>query len=212
MSDLPRRLVQYPDLDTWIRVDPEATVTLFTGKVELGQGIVGALARIGAEELDVAVARVRVETADTAHGLDELYTAGSASLEESGSAQRQAAAEARAHLVALAADRLGVPASGLVVDDGTVRDPAGGGRVTYWELLGGSTFDRRVTGRTAPKPPSDHTVVGRPGAPRPDLLGIVTGSTRFVQDMRHPESLHGRVVRPPRPGARLSELEDAPVR
>lgn len=212
MSDLPGRLVQYPDLDMWIRVDPEATVTLFTGKVELGQGIVGALARIGAEELDVDIARVRVETADTAHGLDELYTAGSASLEESGSAQRQAAAEARAHLMDLAADRLGVPASALVVEDGTVRDPAGDGSVTYWELLGGRTFNRRITGRTVPKPPADHAVVGRPGAPRPDLLGIVTGSTRFVQDMRHPEMLHGRVVRPLRPGARLAELDDVPVR
>ena len=212
MSGLPPRLEQYPDLDTWIRIDPEGTVTLFTGKVELGQGVAGALARIGAEELDVGLARVRVETADTAHGLDELYTASSASMDESGSALRQAAAEARARLLELAADVLRAPPSELAVEDGTVRNAADGESVTYWELLGGGRLDRRATGRPRPKAPEDHEVVGRPGPPRPDLLGIVTGSTRFVHDLRHPGMLHGRVVRPPRPGSRLGALDDAPVR
>src|SRR5262245_51837634 len=74
---LPSSLAANPDLDTWIRVDAAGTVTVFTGKVELGQGIVSAVARIGAEELDLAIDQVRVETADTVHGLNEGTTAGS---------------------------------------------------------------------------------------------------------------------------------------
>src|SRR5262249_1639001 len=125
MSDLPPSLARHPELDTWIRVDPENTITLFTGKVELGQGLKTAIARIGAEELAVAPARIRVSPADTAHGLNELFTVGSQSMEESGAAMRQAAAEARRHLVELAAARLDSSLDRLDVADGcvTVRGP-----------------------------------------------------------------------------------------
>lgn len=211
MSELPQRLRQYPELDTWIRIDRERTITVFTGKVELGQGIITALARIAAEELDVAFERIRVETADTDHGLDELYTASSASMMESGTALRQAAAEARAHLVELAAADLGTPAAGLVVEDGSVHGPTGGPAVSYWELFGGSRFERAATGQVEPKPPSQHRIVGHRDAPRSDMLGIVTGATRYVQDLTRPGMLRGRVVRPPAPGARLISLRDAEV-
>src|SRR5204863_9116980 len=100
---MPTSLDRNPDLDTWLRIDAAGTVTVFTGKVELGQGIKTALARIAADELDVALARVLVHTADTAEGPNELLTVGSTSLEESGTALRLAAACARAHLLALAA-------------------------------------------------------------------------------------------------------------
>ena len=108
MSELSPSLQRNPDLDTWIRIDADGTVTFFTGKVELGQGLKTAIARIGAEELDVSLARIRVQTADTAHGPNELLTVGSGSMEESGTAMRQAAAEARQHLLELAAEHLGV--------------------------------------------------------------------------------------------------------
>src|SRR5262245_65502531 len=118
MSDLPPSLARHPDLDMWVRVDPADTITAFTGKVELGQGLKAAIARIGAEELDVALERVRVSTADTAHGLNELFTVGSMSMEESGVAMRQVAAEARRHLLELAAARLGVPVQRVAGEDG----------------------------------------------------------------------------------------------
>ena len=121
MSELPSSLARHPDLDTWVRVDPADTITLFTGKVELGQGLKTAIARIGAEELDVDLERVRVSTADTAHGLNELFTVGSQSMEESGAAMRQAAAEARRHLLELAAARLDAPLDRLDVTDGASR-------------------------------------------------------------------------------------------
>src|SRR5262249_59082443 len=102
---LPSSLARHPELDLWIRIDPADTITLFTGKVELGQGLRTAIARIGAEELDVSLERIRVATADTRCGPNEFFTAGSQSMEDSGAAMRQASAEARAPLHTPAAAR-----------------------------------------------------------------------------------------------------------
>lgn len=201
VPDVDRNL----DLDTRIRVDADETITVFTGKVELGQGLRTALARIAAEELDVALHRIRVETADSARGPDEYMTVGSQSMPAAGTALRGAAAEARAVLLELAAQRLGAPAAELTVDDGRVSH--GGVSTTYWELLGGRRFERQLSGTATPKPPDQHRIVGRPG-PRLDLEGIVTGTTRFVQDLTRPGMLHARVVRPPSPAARLESLPD----
>jgi len=209
--ELPTHLQRHPDLDSWIRIDSDGTVTLFTGKVELGQGLKTAIARIGAEELDVAFERIRVQTADTAHGLNELFTAGSGSMEESGAALRQAAAEARLVLLELAAERLGVAADNLEVDDGTVFARDEDRRITYWELLGSRRFSRIATGRAQPKRPESYRIVGKAG-PRLDLTGLVTGTARYVQDLVRPGMLHGRVVRPPSPRARLASVDDTEVR
>src|SRR5262245_35950912 len=158
MSDLPSSLARHPDLDTWIRVDPPDTITLFTGKVELGQGLKTAIARIGAEELDVDLERVRVSTADTVHGLNELFTVGSQSMEESGVAMRQAAAEARHHLLKLAATRLDPSVDRLEIEDGSVVARDTGRRTTYWELLGGRLFNRAATGAVDPKRPEAYHI------------------------------------------------------
>jgi CO/xanthine dehydrogenase Mo-binding subunit len=206
---LPPTLERFPLLDTWVRIDDAGTVTLFTGKVELGQGLRAALARIGAEELDVSLERIRVETADTDHGLDEGVTAGSMSLEQSGAALRQAAAEARRHLLELAAEELGARIEDLSIDDGTIS--AAERRTTYWQLLGGGRFGIEATGRVAPKPAAERRVVGRRGR-RADLVGIVTGMTRYVQDLDLPGMLHGRIVRPPSPGAQLESVDESRVR
>jgi len=204
-------LERNPELDTWLRIDAAGTVTVFTGKVELGQGIQTALARIAADELDVAPARVRVHTADTAEGPNELLTVGSNSLEESGTALRLAAAQARAQLLALAAAELGVAAAALEVDDGTVRAPGLARTTSYFELFGGKRFACRVTGDARPKRPDEYRILGRPGA-RLGMEDIVTGRTVFIQDLRLPGTLHARVLRPPSPGARLAELDDTEVR
>ena len=168
VSTLPSALAAHPELDSWVRIDAGGTITVFTGKVELGQGIVAALARVAAEELDVALERVRVETADTDHGLDERFTAGSRSMTDSGSALRQAAAEARALLLELAAAELGVALEALEVDDGTITAPASGRSVSYWELCAGRPLARRASGQAAPKPAAAHRIVGgaRAGAGR----------------------------------------------
>jgi CO/xanthine dehydrogenase Mo-binding subunit len=209
VSALPTSLEKHPLLDTWVRIDPAETVTVFSGKSEHGQGLRSMLARIGAEELDVALERVRVATADTAHGLDEGLTAGSTSTQESGAALRQAAAEARAHLLGLAAAELGVDVCELRVEDGTI---AARDRTTsYWQLLGGKRFGVRATGRVATKPPSEHRIVGRE-ARRIDLVPIVTGTARYLQDLSTPGMLHGRVVRPPSRAARLEAVDEERAR
>jgi nicotinate dehydrogenase subunit B len=208
---MPPSLARNPDLDTWLRIDAAGTVTVFTGKVELGQGIQTALARIAADELDVALARVRVHTADTAEGPNELLTVGSNSLEESGTALRLAAAQARAQLLALAATELGVPAAVLEVDDGTVRAPGIARTTSYFALFGGRRFGCRVTGDARPKRPDEHRILGKPGE-RIGMADLVTGRTVFIQDLRLPGTLHARVLRPPGPGAQLAALDDTEVR
>jgi CO/xanthine dehydrogenase Mo-binding subunit len=212
MTALPAALAAHPELDTWVRIDPARTITVFTGKVELGQGLVSALARIAADELDVAFERVRVETADTDHGLDERITAGSRSITDSGAALRQAAAEVRALLLERAAPLLDAAPAQLQVFDGTVVEPSGARRVTYWELAGGSRLERRASGDARPKPPGERRVAGSAVRNRADLRGIVSGATRFVGDLSCEGMLHGRVVRPPSPGASLVEIDEAPAR
>jgi len=212
MSERPLggSLRRYPELDTWIRIETDGTVTLRTGKVELGQGLVAAIARIGAEELDVSLERVRVETADTARGPDEFLTAGSMSLQQSGSAMRQVAAEARQVLLELAAKRLGAPVSALQVEDGSVRARGSERRTSYAELMGGRRFERKVTGEAVPKAPGSYRIVGV-RAPRPDLLAKLTGCA-FLHDLTLPGMLHGRVLRPPSYGAELLGVDLDSVR
>jgi nicotinate dehydrogenase subunit B len=126
---LPGSLQTNRMLDGWLRIDPDGTVTAFTGKVELGQGILTALAQIVADELDVAPARVRMVSGDTSRTPNEGVTSGSLSIEQSGTALRFACAEARAILLDAAAAKLGAPAADLRVDDGAIAAP-GGARAT----------------------------------------------------------------------------------
>jgi nicotinate dehydrogenase subunit B len=210
---LPRALEQAPAVDNWIRIDIQGTLTLFSGKVEYGQGIQTAIAQIGAEELGVDLARVRLVMADTAQTPDEGMTVGSMSLETSGAAIRLAAATARHHLLSLAFEELEAGCPGpdaLAVNDGTVTDPVSGRSTTYWQLLGGRRFGIDVTGAIAPQPPAEHTIVGT-AAKRLDLLAKVNGQPAFVHDMVLPGTVHARVVRPPQPGARLQAVDTSGV-
>ena len=200
----------YPQLDDWLRIEAEGRVTVYSGKVELGQGIATALAQIAADELDVALGRIHVVCADTARTPDEGGTTGSRSLESSGVAIRCAAAEARQHLLDLAFEQLDslTPAQDLPVQDGLITDPASGRSVTYWSLQGGRPFNRRISGRAPRKPPSAQSLVGS-AAKRLDLRGKVTGGESFVQDMLPPGTLHARVLRPPGYHAQLVSFDRA---
>ena len=118
---LPGSLNNNRSLQAWIRIGGDGNATVYTGKVELGQGILTALWQIAAEELDLAPSRVRIFSADTALSPDEGQTAGSQSIENSGTALRLACAEVRAMLVDLAAEKLAVPANSLTVADGVIK-------------------------------------------------------------------------------------------
>lgn len=208
---LPRDLRANRQLDGWIRVDEKGTVTVFTGKAELGQGIITALSQIAAEELDVDLSRVHMISADTARSPNEGYTFGSQSIEQAGAALRAAAAQARAVLLAAAAQRLNVAGPELRVESGVVQ-AADGRRVTYADIV---REDRALLARevveVAPKNPAEYKLVGTP-APRIDFPAKFTGGAAFVQDMRLPDMLFGRVVRPPRYGAKLLSVDVASVR
>jgi CO/xanthine dehydrogenase Mo-binding subunit len=206
---LPGSLSNNRMLDGWLRINADGTVTVFTGKVELGQGILTALAQIAAEELDIAYERVEMISADTSRSPDEGMTAGSQSVENSGTALRFAAAEAREMLLQLAAARLGVPADKLAVSDGTVS--AGATQATYWELVKSVDLKREATARARPKSPASHRIVGK-SIKRRDIPKKVTGGAAYVQDIRLPGMLFGRVVRPAAPGARLENCDEAAVR
>jgi CO/xanthine dehydrogenase Mo-binding subunit len=205
VTDWSPSLERNPRLDSWLRIHAEGRVVLFTGKVELGQGIRAALAWIAAEELDVSPDRITVRMADTARGPNELFTAGSQSMEDSGRAVRLAAATARSLLLERAAERLGTSADRLSVDDGTV-SADGHRHTTYWELADAALFDCEVSRSVQPKAPDTYRLVGRP-APRPDLVELVTGRSRFVADLELPGMLYGRVVRPPSRTAALRSLD-----
>jgi CO/xanthine dehydrogenase Mo-binding subunit len=203
-------LKRNPDLDTWIRIETDGTVTVFTGKVEIGQSIRTAIARIAAEELDLELEQVRVQTADTGQGPDEIITAGSMSIEHSGAAVRAAAAEARQVLLQAAAERLGAPLASLEVRAGTIRAAGGEASVTYGELQGGKPFERKITGEARPKAPGTYRIVGKPG-PRIDLEAKVRGGA-FVQDLRPEGTVFGRVLRPPSYDAELRSVDLDAVR
>jgi len=208
---LPGSLAQTPEIDSWVRINTGGTITLFTGKVELGQDIRTSIAMIGAEELDVSLERIRVISGDTAQTPNEGYTVSSMSLETSGIAIRAATAEVKHIALLVAHEELEAPIEHLTVVDGAITDPETGQSVTYWDLFAGKRFGSRVTGAGPPKQPEAYKIVGRP-AERLDLLAKVTGSACFVHDLDLEGTVHGRVVRPPAYGARLSSVDVVAVR
>jgi nicotinate dehydrogenase subunit B len=207
---LPGSLENNRRLDGWIRINADGTATVFTGKVELGQGILTALKQIVAEELDLPFARIRLISGDTARTPDEGQTAGSQSVENSGTALRLAGAEVRAILLDLAAKRLGVSAEQLAVADGVIAAPDGR-QMSYGDLVTDLDLNREASAKVAPKPPARHKIVGQSIA-RSDIPAKVTGGMSFVQDIRLPGALHGRVVRPPRYGSTLDGVDEGAVR
>ena len=207
---LPGSLEGNRAIDQWLRINRDGTVTIFPGKVEIGQGILTALMQIAAEELDVAPERVRLAPASTAYSPNEGMTSGSRSVQESGMALRYAAAEARDILLARAAARLGASLEQLSVADGEIIG-RNGGRTTYWELASDDLLKREATAEVPPKPAEQHTLVGT-SVRRHDIPAKVTGVPSYVHDLELPGMLHGRIARPPSRRARLAVLDAAEVR
>ncbi len=198
-------------LDSWLRIEADGSVVVRTGKVELGTGTRTALAQIVAEELDVPLERVCMVMGDTAQTPDEGYTAGSMTLQNTGAALRRAAATARQALLEAASDRLDAAIEELRVDDGRITVSRHPDRsTTYAELQGGRPFECQVREDAPVKRSEAYHVVGVSSARR-DLEAKLTGRPSFVQDVRLPGMLHGRVVFPPGPGVRLIDLDEDSV-
>src|SRR5882762_9348000 len=204
----PGSLEKNPRLSQWLRVHRDGTVSIYSGKVEIGQGILTALAQIAAEEFGIALERIRMVAADTSVSPDEGVTSGSLSIQDSGAALRGACAQARALLLERAAARLGVSAGDVQVADGAVW--AAGRSTSFWECADDALFDREIDETAELRSQRDYRVVGKP-APRRDLPDKIVGRPRFIQDMTLPGMLYGRVVRPPHNFAGLISLDDSKV-
>lgn len=205
-SPLPRDLSKYPWLDAWIRIAADGTVTVFSGKVELGQGIRTALTQVAAEELDLPPARVTLITADTARTPDEGSTVGSHSMQDSGSALRNAAANVRLLLTDAAARRWGVDAATLqTTGDGQLR-AADGRTVSYGDMAAALSLHVQAMPDVPLRSPAQFRTLGR-SLPRVDIPAKLTGGRAYVQDLRLPGMWHARVVRGPSFGTRLRPLD-----
>jgi nicotinate dehydrogenase subunit B len=211
MSDtLPLSIQNNRRMEKWIRFDPDRTVRLAVGKVELGQGNVTALAQIAAEELDVDLARISVLSGDTRDAPDEGQTTSSQSIEVSGRSVRLVTAELRARVIERLARRLNCAPAEIDVADGTFRRGAAATEFDYWNFVAAEDFAAEIAGGVVPKPHTAYRVVGK-SAPRRDLPAKVAGAA-FVHDMARPDMLHARVLRQPNRGAVLAAFDEAPVR
>jgi nicotinate dehydrogenase subunit B len=213
-----------PDqLDSWIAINLDGTVSAFFGKVDGGQGVDVAIAQIVAEELDVAYDAVTVVMGDTTTTINQGGASGSTGVQKGGATLRDTAAEARRVLIELASGRLRLPAAQLTAADGVIfapEDPAR--RISYAELIGGRFFNTALQwnnrigsaltarGKAEPKRPDQYRIVGTPRA-RKDVSAKVYASFEYVTDVKVRGMLHGRMIRPPVAGAVPVSVDEASI-
>jgi isoquinoline 1-oxidoreductase len=203
-----RRRRGYPeDFNAYLRIGEDGRVSCFSGKIEMGQGVHTSLAQMLAEELDVPLDAVDMIMGDTAVCVWDAGTFGSRSTKYFGPPLRQAAAEARAILIQMASEHLGVPQEVLLTNDGTVfvkKHPDK--KVSYAQLAKGKKIVRSLEKKPPIKHHSKHTISGKP-IDRIDGRAKVTGEANFAADIRVPGMLHAKIVRPPAHGAKLVSVD-----
>jgi nicotinate dehydrogenase subunit B len=201
--------VALTEVDSFLAIDKAGNVAVYSGKVDLGTGVTTALRQIVADELDVPMNRITLIQGDTMLTPDQGKTWASLTIQIGGMQIRQAAAAARAALVAEAAKKLGTDQ--LTVTDGVVS--GGGKKVTYAELIGGKNFSIKLDPKqpVKEKAPADYKTVGKPLA-RIDIPDKVTGRFTYMQDFKVPGMLHARMVRPNAIGAKLEAVDDSALK
>jgi CO/xanthine dehydrogenase Mo-binding subunit len=203
--NLPGSLRATPFLDAWVRIDKEHGVTVYTGKVELGTGVRTALLQIAAERLEVNPGLINFITADTALTPNEGYTAGSHTILDSGTALFNAAAQVRQLLVESAARQWQLEPSTLSTRDAVIV-AADGRSMPYTEAIAGVDLHRYASVQSPVAEPAQFKLIGH-SLPRLDIPAKVSGGASYVQDMRLPGMLHARVIRPPRRGSTLIDVD-----
>jgi CO/xanthine dehydrogenase Mo-binding subunit len=210
-GDIPLgKTLDIGEVDGFIAVNTDGSVTIYSGKVDLGQGLRIAIPQMAAEELGIGVERIAMVEGDTALTPDQGATAGSSGIVRGGVQIRQAAATARETLIGLAAARSGKPAADLDAIDGEVRPKSGGPGIRFGDLVGDKRFGVKVDSKARLRDPASYRIVGQPLA-RPDIPGKVNGRHVFVYDFKVDGMLHGRVVRPPAVGAKLVAVDQASI-
>ena len=210
-APLPGPLNDNPILDKWVAFPAPGTVTINTGRVEIGQGVLTAMAQIASDELDVAMGRIAIHSGDTDRAPNEGYTAGSQSIQFGGVAMRQACADVRALFLDQAAKIIGCEAGELSIRDGSIlRNGATTGQ-DYWTLAGAVNLAVKATGSGARKAVADLKTIGA-SSPRLDLPAKIFGDAVFIHDMQLDGMLHARVVRQPKRGASIAAIDEAAIK
>ena len=210
MQQLPGSLRRNPSLNAWLEVLDNGMVRIYTGKLELGQGIRTAIAQVAAEELDLEMKQVEVILADTLRTPDEGYTVGSGSIENSAMAVRYAAASARQKILDMASAKWSIPAASLSMANAKVTTKTGDKTISFVELLGGKQLTGTVQLPVTLKAKSAYKLVGK-AIPRDDIGRMVRGEPVYLHDLRFPGMVHARVVRPPAYGAQLQKVDEATI-
>ncbi|MBD3850487.1 MAG: xanthine dehydrogenase family protein molybdopterin-binding subunit [Acidobacteria bacterium] len=195
------------DFNAFLRVGEDGRVTCFTGKIEMGQGVVTSLAQMLADELEVSLDSVDMVMGDTDLCPWDMGTFGSMSTRFFGPPLRAAAAEAREVLLEQAAERLDVPVDQLMVSDGVVSitaDPEK--KISYAEIAKGQKIARRLDRKAVLESVENFTIAGRP-VNRTDAVAKVTGDAKFSGDIRRKGMLYASLLRPPAHGATLGEVD-----
>jgi isoquinoline 1-oxidoreductase len=200
---------QETDLNAYLRIAEDGKVTVFSGKIEMGQGNTTALAQMAADELGAAMESVTMVMGDTDLCPWDMGTFGSMSIRIYGQAMRAAAAEAREILLVLASEQLKKPKSQLKISNGVVYDTKDKtASVTFGQLAKGQKITRKLEGKAALKSPSEFTIMGEP-ATRLDGVAKVTGNAKYSGDLRFPGMMYAKLLRPPAHGATLKSVDTA---
>lgn len=206
-GDAPSGARQAADFNAYLKIGADGRVTCFTGKIEMGQGVITSLAQMLADDLDVPLASVDMVMGDTLLCPYDMGTFGSMSTPYFGVTLRQAAAEARAVLIQMAAEKLNVPSGQLKVNEGQIIDSKNANRrLTYAQLTGGKIIERRLKPNVSPPPDSQHTISGK-ATGRTDARQKVTGEARYAGDIRLPGMLYAKILRPPAHDATLKSVD-----
>src|SRR5581483_258406 len=209
-TDSATRSLDPSEVDSFLAVHPDGSVTIYTSKVDVGTGLATAFRQTAAEELGIPVERFTVIEGDTALTPDHGGTGGSSGIPRGAADIRRAAATARQRLIDLAAKQLNLPASTLKIENGAVVQ-ANGPSVAIASLIGGKRLGLKLDPKAPLKNPAEYTVVGKPIL-RSDVPNKCTGKHAWLQDFTVPGMLHGRVVRPPSFGAKLVSVDESSVR
>jgi nicotinate dehydrogenase subunit B len=206
---LPQFISDNPRLGDWFAFDESETITLKTGKVEIGQGILTALLQIAAEELDLPLSSLRIISGDTKVSPKEGPTVASLSIMMSGPAVRAAALQLRRAMLLIASERLHARMEDLSTQHGTFFVHGERSTETYWSVKEGVDLNDTISGDIPPKNPAHYQVIGTSPAP-PDLISKISGAA-FIHDLTLPKMLHGRAVRQPFIGARLIKSDTVSI-
>ncbi len=194
------------DFNAYLRIAEEGSVSCFTGKIEMGQGIVTSLAQMLADELDVGLDAVEMVMGDTDLCPWDMGTFGSMSTRFFRPQLRAAGAEARQVLLELGAEYLETPVNEVTTEDGMVMHRGTGRKVSYGQLTKGKQIDRRASGKVELKKPKEFEIMGKPYLRR-DALEKVTGAAKFAGDVQLPGMLYAAVLRPPSHDAKLLNID-----